>query len=516
MQVNEAVLIAYPRLRQGHTHFVWSNSAGSLAVAARYLDCTVVSPLWVEECIRARQRVAEEPYAVDVDHEAQMISSKSRRLKEPELKQTSSVPARGIRLSKAVDSLKRTSIGSAVNEIDDTAPKTKAPPSIPLPSFRVIAPEPVILEQGVRRSVRIIDSDSPLSTRGPRATVQEDMGFVGDIRPDTVFRVVSDVADLDEERAEGVKRPLMRSAVAESNRPTETGADDAMRKRSKSNNERQAAAVVGDRKGKDAIEAEVEALESGRGKRRRPPTRSEASNTVISTKPNVSETSTVAKSPVSASISSVGTSQGAAIILSGFASEEAQLLESLVDAINITGLGPLLRIETDPSAELDLVVAEQRKRQLRTVKVLFALVRGLPVVTKDWLYRSLDGRADPLDFRHPRYSAHELGRPLAYLVDERVFVSPACDPAPTLCLKMVRDLGGSEAGDVCDATIVFAGDVGTDVEAVEALLRTTTASRKAVCMEALVKLAAQTKLLRLKVLLRLAPSEELTVNYHYV
>lgn len=61
------------------------------------------------------------------------------------------------------------------------------------------------------------------------------------------------------------------------------------------------------------------------------------------------------------------------------------------------------------------------------MKVLYALVRGVPVVTRDWVYSSLDAPADPRLFRHPRYRTLKLGVPLTFLAHKQILVAKGCE-----------------------------------------------------------------------------------------
>lgn len=143
-----------PELRQGHSHFVWSNSSPRVAMAAHLLDCMVVSPLWVEECARAKRRLPEKDYLVNIDR-LKTATAHERRIEEPELEQRSGLSQPRRLLQGACANLKRLSGDSTTSEENSLD-------RIPLPKFREINLEEKRSEPSSsrRRSTRIPDSSS--------------------------------------------------------------------------------------------------------------------------------------------------------------------------------------------------------------------------------------------------------------------------------------------------------------------------------------------------------------------
>ena len=92
------------------------------------------------------------------------------------------------------------------------------------------------------------------------------------------------------------------------------------------------------------------------------------------------------------------------------------------------------------------------------MKILTAIARGLPIVTKEWLYRCLDESADPVEFRHPLYAKHTIGKPLQLLVGLRVSLGALSKPVAAPIESLVRDLGGKVARSLAAADLVLVGD----------------------------------------------------------
>lgn len=210
------------------------------------------------------------------------------------------------------------------------------------------------------------------------------------------------------------------------------------------------------------------------------------------------KTSAKRKKPVESSQSSKRSKsvpQRVTVALSGFNADESRTIETLIKGINAGGAAGLLLQTTassDPAEPFDFVVAEEKPKTPRTVKILFALARGRPVLTKDWLYALLDGPADASLFLHPRYSSVSSGA-LKCLDGQRVLLGPIAEPPADVLAQLVQCLGGAVVASAALADFVFVADKGSH----EQLLRGLTDAGHA--PTELRRLCRDRRVLRLKV-----------------
>lgn len=82
----------------------------------------------------------------------------------------------------------------------------------------------------------------------------------------------------------------------------------------------------------------------------------------------------------------------------------------------------------------------------RSLRVLFAMVRGLWILTEEWIYDSLckGSWSDPAPYRHPRFGRHAAdGEPCKIFAGKSFLICHSADPSPALMRELI-DLAGGE------------------------------------------------------------------------
>ena len=97
----------------------------------------------------------------------------------------------------------------------------------------------------------------------------------------------------------------------------------------------------------------------------------------------------------------------------------------------------------------------------RTVRVLFAMASGVPIVTEDFIHSSLEDGDCSLhcvaDHLHPRFKMR-VGAP-KQLLDRCVFLGPCVDPPHNVVADLVKVLGAKNVvKTVCEADAVIIGE----------------------------------------------------------
>ena len=99
----------------------------------------------------------------------------------------------------------------------------------------------------------------------------------------------------------------------------------------------------------------------------------------------------------------------------------------------------------------------------RTLRVLFAIARGLWIVTEEWVYASLCSAAwaDLTSHRHPRYQPHSTdGRPLTIFAGKSFVIGRSLDPPCQLLKELIQVAGGQvlSAAEVTDCDYLVMGE----------------------------------------------------------
>jgi hypothetical protein len=114
-----------------------------------------------------------------------------------------------------------------------------------------------------------------------------------------------------------------------------------------------------------------------------------------------------------------------------------------------------------PSADTDCYLRRFYVHS-RTLRTLFALVRGLCIVTEEWAYQSMkqDAWADVRSYLHPRYSSGgSLGSSRADLFrGKTICVLDSANPPTEVLIELIRAAGAKVSNNPSDlgvALVVF-------------------------------------------------------------
>jgi hypothetical protein len=105
------------------------------------------------------------------------------------------------------------------------------------------------------------------------------------------------------------------------------------------------------------------------------------------------------------------------------------------------------------------VIAGSNKRTLR---VLFAIARGMWVLNQDWIFQSLslENWAKPLSaYRHPHFSKHKTeGVPLPIFTKKYFFVCTCSNPDINVMKSLIETAGGGMAFTMYNADYIVFGN----------------------------------------------------------
>ena len=88
----------------------------------------------------------------------------------------------------------------------------------------------------------------------------------------------------------------------------------------------------------------------------------------------------------------------------------------------------------------------------RTFRVLMAIVRGLCIVTRNWLDQCVEsGRwLDPRQYRCPRYASLKIGSPLLLFQGKRIYLGPSTNMENERITILIKEAGGSVSKSLTD------------------------------------------------------------------
>ena len=320
-----------------------------LSFIAKFLQCKVVSPLWVKECDRFKKLIPEGGYLVDTDY---LLASATRKSAAPaKLKEGSKKAVLGA-LKKRPSHDSTSSEEMEDNDNDDESLSRSAAASIlsSLSARKMMSPrrpaavKPVDYEEEEEAPIVIpvpivekastataSGSNSSCSSRysarvanisGIESASASDLDFVRSIGPDTLFRLVNDESEL---RNGIVAKKTSSKRKAE---PSTIVNEKSKLKRSKPED---TTSVETSSTNKKPTKKKAKAAES-----------KETASDHYMTKRKAGE-------PMK-------------VVLSGFSGDDALMLESLMTPA--ANCPPSLVSVSDPLLPFDVVVAEQAKRYL--------------------------------------------------------------------------------------------------------------------------------------------------------
>lgn len=172
----------------------------------------------------------------------------------------------------------------------------------------------------------------------------------------------------------------------------------------------------------------------------------------------------------------------ARIAFSGFEGEERALLQDVVQAViersfekrkATQTLSKVMVNDDEPleaiSSCTHLVIPKENER--RTLRVMEALVRHIPIVTEDWIFESLDHLSENntcwsncQQYLHPRFQHHYEGA-VKERLSIRVYVGP-CDnpPKDKLCYIIESSDYLKLTFNIDDADIIVLGEISTNFQ----------------------------------------------------
>lgn len=413
------------------THYICTETASTerRIKASMALGISVVSPLWVEQCSECKMIVPEEDFSLIHDPNQKHSSSKSSSLSmvnpsssEPERPGNDSYEKRAVAtISKAnrpISSKSKPNITQpspserSVISTDEDEPAVKltkpvnarllpnpAGPVIPLPSFKPYVPPPILKSQ-TRRSERIMDIYDESQSEDEYEAVPED--DLSHIDPNTPLLVFSDANLVDESNdsttaSKKGKVTSNKAKVGQTKKSSESSARDS-----------------------------------------------------YSTKTSTSSTSTDAAT---------------LIAVTGFddTTGEKTTLTALITAIiKIIGdkgqsVGRLLGSNEDPlCGRCTIIVAADSSR--RTQRMLLGLVKGIPIVTIQWVYACLEASdwVSTASFLHP-INAHRKDSPSKLFKAETFLIGASFDISPDILVTMVENTGARVTEDINKASALLFG-----------------------------------------------------------
>lgn len=96
----------------------------------------------------------------------------------------------------------------------------------------------------------------------------------------------------------------------------------------------------------------------------------------------------------------------------------------------------------------------------RTLRIVYALAAGIPIVTEDWVFASLTASTwvDVQPFLHPRFAPASKGPLSEGLKAVRVWVGPSSDPSPDHVQALLEAFAATTpTKDICAADVVVFG-----------------------------------------------------------
>jgi hypothetical protein len=462
------------------THYICMNSDTKRARLAPMMGIQVVSPLWIEQCKESQQKVPENDFLIEATAKENVAPSTSSRplLREPRLGEVASrrdvnspffsssqreFPAEEEpknkprakstgRNIKVKSSFPQPSPGerSVISSDEDEPypPKAITNPrksptnlkTLPVPSFReYIPPLPPAPSQRRRRSERIsdiYDNDEDEMEEAEDTTIS-------DIRPDVPMLILRDESDehhADEEPAERPKAVKTVQATATS----QTSQNPSVKATKK--------ALNGTTSSTSSASMNMRTLDDKLNKLSERP-----DDDIVIAMTGFDDTDGE-RSTVSALI---------AAMIKMFSDKDHHSTTSSSSLSSSAGVSPFppvvgtagrfLSNDVDITCQsITVLVASESSH--RTQKMLFAVARGLPIVTKDWLFSSLTaGEWVETDaFLHP--FAKNATNVSKLFKGESFLVGASADPDPEILAELIRLTGAKLTEDLNAATALLFGN----------------------------------------------------------
>jgi hypothetical protein len=100
----------------------------------------------------------------------------------------------------------------------------------------------------------------------------------------------------------------------------------------------------------------------------------------------------------------------------------------------------------------------------RSLRVLFAIARGIPIVTESWVYACIENNnwvsldTTHKEYRHSRFNQLPLGSNLSIFNDFSFYVGYSSDPKKEVVHNLIEFVGGSIADRIVDADYLVFGN----------------------------------------------------------